>query len=131
MNRQKDGWDGAEATREHTQAKRDVRQRQAYPMSVTAPVFHPEISPLSDDAPTNMYLQVGRQGWAGRCLQAAQPRAAGRQAAVQVRSKISEKQHLIAALSSRLSSPCWSTLNGVGREGDTADAGWEERRVLR
>ncbi len=34
-------------------------------MSVTAAVFHPEISPLNDHAPWNMYLEVGRQGWAG------------------------------------------------------------------
>ncbi len=112
---------GAEATWEHTPAKRNVRQRQAYPMSVTAAVFHPEISPLNDDAPANMYLQVGRQGWAGRCLQAALPRAAGRQAAVQVRSKISEKQRLIAASISRLSSPSSSRREGEGRK-------WERER---
>ena len=97
-------------------------------MFVTAAVFHPEISPLNDDAPENMPLQVGRQGWAGRCLQAALPRAAGRQAAVHVRSKISKKQRVITASISRLSSPSFSTLNVERREGDTVENVWKGGR---
>jgi hypothetical protein len=36
-----------------------------YSMLVTAAVFHPDTSPLNDDAPSNMPLKQGRQACAG------------------------------------------------------------------
>jgi hypothetical protein len=61
-------------------------------MFVTRAVLHIETFLLNEDAPENMDLWVGRQGWAGRWLDATLPRARRREAAVQVRSKIREKK---------------------------------------
>ena len=72
-------------------------RRDAYRMLVTAAVFHPEISPLNDDASRNMYLEVGDQGWAGRSLHAAPPSAPPTQTPVRVRSEMGEEQGAIAA----------------------------------
>ena len=85
-------------------------------MFVMAAVFHPEISPLNDNASLNMYLGVARQGRAGRCLDAALPSAAETEAAVQARSKMSEQEAAIAPSISRRSSPSWSTIPGHGGE---------------
>ncbi len=42
------------------QGKREIiGMGKAYSMAVTAVVFHPETSPLYDEAPSNMYLGRG------------------------------------------------------------------------
>ncbi len=69
-------------------------------MLMTAAVFHPEMSPLNEDALVNMYLGAGCQGWAGRCLDATPPRAAGRQPAARVRRKMKQKCVIEALISS-------------------------------
>ncbi len=79
-----------ESRREVQPGKRGVGKQRPDPMFVTAAVFHLEISPLKMEAgspdevyicPWNMNLRgMGRQGWAGRCLDAKPPRAAEREA---------------------------------------------------
>ncbi len=93
--------------RGETLGRRGVGKMGADLIFVTEAVFHRETSPLNLSVLSNMYLGVAtdrRQGRAGRSIDATQPRAAGREAAVQVSSKMRETEQVIAQLSSTLSS---------------------------
>ncbi len=114
MNAGSDGSGWTYGTSEEKSA-RGVSGR-GHPMSLTFAVFHFEMSPLNTDPkPENINLGMGCKGWAVHCLHATPPRVAGREAAVHVRSKIGDKERVIAAMISRLSSPSLSTLSGEGR----------------
>jgi hypothetical protein len=84
----------------------------------------PHVRDIGRVPPSNILVELGcsvKHGPAGGasgldCLDATLPRAAGREAAVHVRSKMSDKERVIAAMIIRLSSPGWSTL-GRGKEG--------------